>query len=178
MHITVVGNEGIPCVIHLCESCAQQFLERSAPEHATHKAVAFKGGDEVHVQVDKLIISEIHDLQLVILREAGGSRYLPFGTGIFEATALDRALKGESFPVPLTYDAWLTSLQVLGAEIEEACIYDLHEHRYYAELRLRRGQENVRIDMRPSDALVMSLKAGVPFLVAERLFSEASAMPW
>ena len=74
----------------------------------------------------------------------------------------------------LTHDEWLATLTILGAGVQEACIYDRRGDTYYAELRLHHGSEIAKVDMRPSDALAVSLKAKVPFLVLEKLLAEVA----
>jgi bifunctional DNase/RNase len=126
------------------------------------------------MEVERVIISETHEQQVVILREVDGERRMPFVLGIFEATAIDRTVKGLASPRPLVHDAWLATVRALGAELRAACIHDLREHTYFAELRLDQGRQRVRVDVRPSDAVLLALKAGVPVLVPDRLLSAAS----
>jgi bifunctional DNase/RNase len=130
----------------------------------------------VRVEVERVIISEIYDQQAVIFREVDGERRLPFVLGIFEATTIDRTLKKLSLPRPLTHDAWLATIAALGAKLQAACIHDLDvdKQTYFAELRFDRAGEMIRLDARPSDALTLALKAGVPFLIANRILADAS----
>ena len=53
-------------------------------------------GDAVPVQMElrRIIISEVEDHQVIILREVDGERSFPIVIGIFEATSIDRRVKG------------------------------------------------------------------------------------
>jgi bifunctional DNase/RNase len=170
LHITTVNRGGELSEAHLCEECARPVLMQPYPPDTKPVSRA----EEVRVEVERVVISEIHDQQVIVLREVEGERRLPFVLGIFEALAVDRALKGVPSPRPLTYDAWLATVAALGAGVQAACIHEFREHTYFAEVRLHRGGELVRMDVRPSDALMLALKAGAPVLIADRLLAEAS----
>jgi bifunctional DNase/RNase len=58
--------------------------------------------------------------------------------------------------------------------VQAACIHDLREQTYVAEVRLDRGGELVQVDVRPSDAVMLALKAGAPMLIADRLLAAPS----
>ncbi len=175
IHITLMNQVDFRGEAHLCEECAQRFLEAQAEEPGNSRERRVGGSDERQVFVDKVIISEVHDQQVLVFRELEGDRYLPFVLGIFEATIFDRTLRGVASPRPLTHDAWLATIAAIGASVHAGCIYDRHEETYFAELRLAHGPETLTVDLRPSDALVLCLKAGVSFLISERLLAEAQA---
>jgi uncharacterized protein len=60
----------------------------------------------VLVQMDlvRIIISEINDQQVIFLKEIDGERAFPILIGLFEATSIDRRVKGEVPHRPLTHD--------------------------------------------------------------------------
>jgi bifunctional DNase/RNase len=160
-----VGRGGEVSEAHLCEECARPVLEQPYPPDTR----LVTRSEEVRVEVERVVISEIHDQQVIVFREVEGERRLPFVLGIFEATAADLTLKGVPSPRPLTHDAWLATVAALGAGVQAAFIYDLREQTYFAEVRLDRGGERCRVDVRPSDAVMLALKAGAPILIADRL---------
>jgi bifunctional DNase/RNase len=51
---------------------------------------------------------------MVLLREVGGSRYLPIWIGANEASAIANAQEGVVPPRPLTHDLMVDTLQTLG----------------------------------------------------------------
>jgi bifunctional DNase/RNase len=167
LHITTVNRSGDLSESHLCERCGEAFLSQlpSGPERPPTTA------REVRVELERIVISEIHEQQVATLREVEGERRLSWMLGIFEATTLDRSVKKLPSPRPLTFDAWLTTLTALGAVVREICITDLKEGTYFAEVRLQHNGQVVRVDMRPSDAVVLAVKAGAAILVADRLFA-------
>jgi uncharacterized protein len=172
IHITRVRPGEVPGTVHLCEECATDYLPISTPNGVRFVGDASEAAREVQMVVDTVIISEVSDQQMIIFREVDGTRLLSFETGIFEATVVERTLTGFETPRPLTHDAWLGSIAALGASVQAACVHDRHQQTYYAELRLAREIDFVRVDMRPSDALILALKAGAPFFFTERLLAE------
>jgi uncharacterized protein len=154
-----------------CEACARKALWIPTParEGAANGRVATPA--EVAVVVERIIVSTSEKQHLLVFREVGGPRRLSFFTGWVEATSLWWALKEESCARPLTHEAWVASVAALGGAIQSACVHTRREDTYFAELRLLRDAVPVAIDMRPSDALLVALRAGVPFLFAESLLA-------
>ncbi|MBN9520391.1 bifunctional nuclease family protein [bacterium] len=125
------------------------------------------------MELRRIIISEVEDHQVIILREVDGERSFPIVIGIFEATSIDRRVKGMQAPRPLTHDLIVAAVEQLGAEIQDVIISDLKEHTYFAKLRVRQEGELVEIDCRPSDAIALAVTAKVPIYVNEDVLGEA-----
>lgn len=174
IHITRMNQGVVQGTSDLCVECAKDALRVATPRGVRFTGDASEAAREVRVAVDAVVISEVSDQQLIIFRELDGTRRLAFHLGIFEATTIDRTLKGLETPRPLTHDAWLDSIAALEASVEAACVHDCREQIYYAELRLACKLDLVRVDMRPSDAVVLALKADAPVFFTERLLVENS----
>jgi len=58
----------------------------------------------VAMKLSRIIISEVIDQQMIYLKEIDGDRTFPILIGIFEATSIDRHVKGVPSPRPLTHD--------------------------------------------------------------------------
>jgi uncharacterized protein len=127
----------------------------------------------VQMELRRIIISEVEDHQVIILREVDGERSFPIVIGIFEATSIDRRVKGMPAPRPLTHDLVVAAVEQLGGEIQDIVISDLKEHTYFAKLRVRQEGELVEIDCRPSDAIALAVTAKVPIYVNEDVLGEA-----
>ncbi|HEY4261675.1 MAG TPA: bifunctional nuclease domain-containing protein, partial [Schlesneria sp.] len=55
------------------------------------------------MELARIIISEINEQYVIFLREVEGERLFPIVIGLFEATTIDRRVKGEIPPRPLTH---------------------------------------------------------------------------
>ena len=126
----------------------------------------------VHMELKRIIISEIHEQQVIMLREVDGDRSFSIMIGIFEATSIDRRVKRLPSPRPLTHDLVASAVENLGGEIRDVYISELKDHTYYAKLRIRQNGEMVEIDCRPSDAIALAVTANVPIYVAEEVLEE------
>ena len=125
------------------------------------------------MELRRIIISEVDDHQVIILKEVDGERSFPIVIGIFEATSINRRVKGESSPRPLTHDLIIAVAEQLGGEVQDIIISDLEEHTYFAKLRIRKEGELVEVDCRPSDAIALAVTAKVPIYVNEQVLGEA-----
>jgi len=129
----------------------------------------------VEMQLSRIIISEIHDQQIIYLREVDGERQFPIVIGIFEATSIDRRVKGYETPRPLTHDLIVSIVAHMDGELDSVVISELREGTYFAELRVRREGELVEIDARPSDAIAVAVtcEPPLPIYVSEDVLEEA-----
>ena len=126
----------------------------------------------VHMELKRIIISEIHEQQVITLKEVDGDRSFPIVIGIFEATSIDRRVKNMPSPRPLTHDLVNNVIEHLGGELQDIYISELREHTYYAKLRIRKEGELYEVDSRPSDAIALAVTAKVPIYVAEDVLDE------
>ena len=124
------------------------------------------------MELKRIIISEVHDQQVIMLKEVEGDRSFPIVIGIFEATSIDRRVKGMPSPRPLTHDLVANLIDHLGGELRDIYISELRDHTYYAKLRIRQNGEMVEVDSRPSDAIALAVTAKVPIYVAEDVLDE------
>lgn len=130
----------------------------------------------VLMELVRIIISEINDQQVIYLREVDGERTFPILIGIFEATSIDRRVKNEVPPRPLTHDLLKSTIDELGGEIQDVVVNRLVDHTYYAVIRVKQNGELIEIDSRPSDAIALSVHYDppLPIYVAEEVLQEVA----
>ena len=126
----------------------------------------------VQMELKRIIISEIHEQQVIMLREVDGERSFSIMIGIFEATSIDRRVKRMPSPRPLTHDLVASVIDNMGGDLQDIFISELREHTYFAKLRIRLNGELVQVDCRPSDAIALAVTAKVPIYVAEDVLGE------
>ena len=127
----------------------------------------------IAMELRRIIICEVDDQQIIELREVEGERSFPIVIGLFEATSINRRVKGETSPRPLTHDLIHAVIEQLGGELQDIVINELRDHTYYAKLRVRRDGELTEIDCRPSDAIAVAVTAKVPIYVNEEVLGDA-----
>jgi len=126
------------------------------------------------MELSRIIISEINEQQVIYLKEVNGQRTFPILIGIFEATMINRRVKGFESPRPLTHDLICRIIETFGGELQDVVINDLKDHTYYAKLRVRTGGGLLEIDSRPSDAITIAVTCDprLPIYVDEAVLDE------
>lgn len=107
---------------------------------------------------------------IVLLKEIGGERFLPIWIGAVEATAIAFAQQGVTPPRPLTHDLMKDVLDSLQVAVDSIHLTEMREGIFYALINLQGG---VTVSSRPSDAIALALRTGVPILASEALLEDA-----
>ena len=115
------------------------------------------------------------NMPILMLRESGGRRrLLPIHIGGPEASSIHFALEGVTPVRPLTHDLFVSLFASVDVELECIVITEVVDKTYFAELHLRgSGKERV-ISCRPSDAVGIALRAGVPMFATEAIMDEVA----
>jgi bifunctional DNase/RNase len=124
------------------------------------------------MELVRIIISDNNEQQIVYLKEVDGERTFPIVIGFFEATSIDRRVRGQSTPRPLTHDLLASAIESLGGELQDIYINELRDHTYFAKLRIKHDGEIVEVDSRPSDAIAVAVTVDVPIFVNEDVLDE------
>lgn len=131
----------------------------------------------IPVELSRIVITELNSQQVIFLREKEGTREFPIIIGIFEATMIDRKVKGFQPQRPLTHDLVISAVEILGAKFQDVTINRVEDQTFYASIRVTRGEELIEIDSRPSDAIAVAVSCDppLPIFVDEQVF-EISVM--
>lgn len=109
----------------------------------------------------------------VWLNQTEGESTLPIQVGQTEALAISSGLQGEPTQRPSTNDLFSDLLSQIDGEIDEVRITDLRDTIFYAEILISARGEQIRLDARPSDGIVLALKRGAKIRVAQHVIKEA-----
>ncbi len=126
----------------------------------------------VLMELNKIIISEMQDQQIIVLKEVNGDRNFPIVIGNPEAVAIDRRLKGIPTPRPLTHDLLANVIEHLGGRLERIEINNLENHTFFASIHIRQDGQTIEVDSRPSDAIALGIAYTVPIYVAQHVLDE------
>jgi len=131
----------------------------------------------IPVKIDSVRVSLVSQQRVVILGERDGDRYLPIFIGAFEADAITIRLQGATLWRPMTHDLLLRCIGQLGGEVLSVVITELRSDTFFANIYVRQNGEELAIDSRPSDALALAVRAGVPIYVSEAVMDQAGNRP-
>ena len=126
--------------------------------------------------IDSIRVSLMNYQRVVILKEKMAERYLPIWIGPAEADAIAVKLQGASVPRPLTHDLLHSILNALGATVDSIIVSDLQKDTFYAKIILNVNGEKIEIDSRPSDALALAVRVGVPIYAEEVVLDKAGIL--
>jgi bifunctional DNase/RNase len=132
----------------------------------------------VRMELSRIFIREMSDMQVIELTEVGGERSFPIVIGLPEAFAIERRLKGVRAVRPQTHDLLSSVIDALGGRLVRIEIHTLDSGTFHARIvACRVDGEEVDIDSRPSDAIAVGVAEGVPIFVSESVLAEAAKDP-
>lgn len=112
----------------------------------------------------------------LILKETNGKRKLPIIIGAFEAQSIALELEGMKPPRPLTHDLMKNIIDTFAVSLNEVFINELRDGTFYAKLSVEGVSDTQEIDSRPSDAIALAVRYGVPIFVEEQVLQEAGVL--
>ncbi|MFY9268680.1 MAG: bifunctional nuclease family protein [Candidatus Manganitrophaceae bacterium] len=137
----------------------------------------------VPLKVHAVVSDPNTDYQIVFLKDEKGAEFLPIWVGMTEGNAIRFAIEGIAPQRPLTHDLLKDLLNHLNVQLEKVVIHDLNNNTYFATLYLVRRASpdeggnlllDLTVDARPSDAIALALRIGVPIYAAEEVLQKKS----
>ncbi len=126
----------------------------------------------VEMEVKGVRLDAIGNSPVVVLADKESKRALPIWVGLLEANAIDKELRNETSPRPMTHDLLYSILVQTHAKAKEVRIVALRDNTYYATLFLKLNKGVIEVDARPSDAIVIALKSKTPIFVSAKILDE------
>ncbi|MFB9864832.1 bifunctional nuclease family protein [Rufibacter immobilis] len=109
----------------------------------------------------------------LVLGEKEGTRRLPIIIGMFEAQSIAIQIEKINPTRPLTHDLFKSFAQQMAVSVQEIMISDLKEGVFFSKIVCTDGEKEFELDARPSDAIAIGLRFGVPIYTVESVLSEA-----
>lgn len=148
-----------------------------APHELTAMQPAFAvaaSQELLQVKIQRLIIDPTSNQPVVFLTDLQEERALLVWIGPCEANALNAEMEGTKHPRPQTHDLLERVIRKMKGKVQKVIITHSKDGIYYAALVLERAGTSIEIDARPSDSMVLALKAKAPVFVAIKMFQEMS----
>ena len=127
--------------------------------------------------VESVRVHMLSSQHVVILKDTERERYLPIWIGPWEANAIAMKLQGVTPERPLTHDLFSSTLSELGVLVKQIIVSDLTEETFRARLLLEQDGRAIEIDARPSDAIALAVRAGVPIYATDAVLDRAGVVP-
>lgn len=127
--------------------------------------------------INSVRVSLINQDRIVVLKDKEDDLYLPIWIGLFEFESITIALQKIETARPLTHDLMKNLISSLDARLIAVEITALESDTYYANLIIEQNGVQKRIDCRPSDAIALVVRTGVPIFVDEDVLERAGIRP-
>jgi bifunctional DNase/RNase len=131
----------------------------------------------IEVTIDSVRVSLMSQDRMVVLKETDSNRYLPIWIGPFEADAITIQLQGVQVARPLTHDLLKSLISAMDVKVSHIMVNDLRNNTFFAQILMDVDGKEVQIDSRPSDAIALAVRVGVPIFVDEQVMDQAAIAP-
>src|SRR3990167_9483651 len=88
----------------------------------------------IEMELNKIIIDEKRQDQVIVLKEKNGVKTLTIVIGLLEASSIKMKLSGINAPRPLTHDLLYSIIESLKAKVEKIVIDKLENNTFYAKM--------------------------------------------
>jgi uncharacterized protein len=123
--------------------------------------------------IDSIRVGLRHYRRVVVLKEKDADRYITIWIGADVADAIALRLQDVGVPRPQTHDLMLTLVQELGGTVKQVSVTDLREDTFFATIHVDLDGRELEVDSRPSDAIALAVRAGVPIFVSDEVMDRA-----
>lgn len=105
-------------------------------------------------------------------KDSDDKRVVPIFIGPLETHSITTVIDGTKPPRPMTHDLMLYMLTSLGATVLKITIEEIIDSTFYAKIQLRKDEEIITLDARPSDSIALALRANAPIFIAKSVLDE------
>lgn len=131
----------------------------------------------IRMDIQTIIVGGGSVASLIVLRARTGDKdvQLPIRIGAIEAAAISMGISGASSGRPMTHDLLLSTIKALDAVLESVTIAEVEGTTFFARLNIRLANDDLEVvDARPSDALALAVRTGVPIFASEDVVDAAT----
>jgi bifunctional DNase/RNase len=126
--------------------------------------------DEIKIRVVGFVSNQtVQGTYVLVMGECEGNRRFSIMIGEAEAQSIALKLHNKTAARPLTHDLINNLLINFGASLEKVVIYDMVNDVFYSELQIQRGEENIIVDARTSDAVALAVHCGSPIYIRREI---------
>lgn len=130
----------------------------------------------IELTIESIRVSLRNYQRVVILREKDADRYLPIWIGAAEADAIAVRLQEVTVARPLTHDLLTSMIESLGGAVRAVVVNDLSNDTFFARIHVEHEGKLIEVDSRPSDAIALAVRTGVPIYADESVLDRAGVL--
>ena len=131
-------------------------------------------GQMIEMKVMGIALDVRTNSPIVVLHDLDNRKALPIWIGSAEASAIIRCIEGLVVARPMTHDLIANLIEKTGYSLEKIEINNVEKETYYVTLYLRKGEEVLELDARPSDAIAIAMRCDAPIFVTANVLMNGS----
>jgi bifunctional DNase/RNase len=131
--------------------------------------------ESFEVKISNISLTNIGFAVFLSPKDGHDDKVVPIFIGPLETHAISSIIEGtEPITRPMTHDLLLYSITALGAKVVKVLIEEIIDNTFYAKITLRKDEDIIVLDSRPSDAIALCLRADAPIYMTRSVYNEAS----
>ena len=111
---------------------------------------------------------------IVVLHDLENRKALPIWIGSAEASAIIRKIENLGVVRPMTHDLICSIIDKTGYTLDRIEINNVEKETYYATIYIKKDDEEIEIDARPSDAIAVAMRMDAPIFVTANVLMDGS----
>lgn len=127
----------------------------------------------LEVKISDISLTNVGFAVFLKPKESTDEKVVPIFIGPLETHSITTVIDGTKPPRPMTHDLMLYLITALGATVIKIVIEEIIDNTFYAKVQLRRDEEIITLDARPSDSIALALRANAPIFIARAVLDEA-----
>ncbi|EKO14718.1 bifunctional nuclease family protein [Leptospira kirschneri] len=129
--------------------------------------------DLVEAKISDISLTNVGFAVFLKTKDDSDSRVVPIFIGPLETHSITSVLDGTKPPRPMTHDLMTVLLGTLNVNIIKISIEEIIDNTFYAKITLRKDEDVIVLDARPSDSIALALRANAPIYLAKKVIEEA-----
>jgi uncharacterized protein len=127
----------------------------------------------IEVKISDITLTNVGFAVFLKPKEIPDSKVVPIFIGPLETHAITSILDGVSPPRPMTHDLMMLIVPALGGKVIKVTIDEIIDNTFFAKITIRKDEEILLIDARPSDSIAIALRADAPIFITRNILEEA-----
>ena len=121
------------------------------------------------VEIDKIEYHPSSKGYILLLKKINSNIKIPILIGANEAQSLSIAFEDISLPRPTTHDLIINFTNEVDIQIQSVFVKKYANGTFFASILLQKGNEEIELDSRPSDAISIALKNKSPIYITDNV---------
>ena len=121
------------------------------------------------VEIDKIEYHPSSKGYILLLKKINSNIKIPILIGANEAQSLSLAFEDINLPRPTTHDLIINFTNEVDIQIQSVFIKKYANGTFFASILLQKGNEEIEMDSRPSDAISIALKNKSPIFITDNV---------